>query len=84
MTTTLATPPAATTTPPTPAALAPAPAPAGPLTAPSRAPLSSPTAADCSMCNGNGGSWVTTDGRTPGKSYREWVPCSGCQGTGKV
>lgn len=42
-----------------------------------------PTAAACGMCNGQGGSWVTNDGGTPGKNIREWVPCSGCNGSGK-
>lgn len=52
-------------------------------TAPVPAPLSDPTAKDCGACNGQGGSWVTNDGATPGKNIREWVPCSPCNGTGQ-
>lgn len=39
---------------------------------------------DCSMCSGVGGKFVTTDGQTPGKALGDWVPCTGCSGTGKV
>lgn len=46
-------------------------------------PPQAPTAADCGMCNGQGGSWITNDGGTPGKNIREWVPCAGCNGSGK-
>lgn len=53
-----------------------------PLTHPTPPPHA-PTAADCGMCSGQGGSWVTNDGGTPGKNIREWVPCPGCSGTGK-
>lgn len=47
-------------------------------------PPSTPTAAMCGMCNGQGGSWTTSDGGTPGKNIGRWVPCTGCGGTGKV
>lgn len=43
-----------------------------------------PAAATCGMCNGEGGSWETTDGGTPGKNISRWVPCSGCNGRGTV
>ncbi|MFD6096116.1 hypothetical protein ACFVWN_06735 [Nocardiopsis flavescens] len=39
---------------------------------------------DCSMCNGQGGKWVTNDGKSKGKDIARWVPCVGCKGTGKV
>ncbi|WP_435107364.1 hypothetical protein [Nocardiopsis synnemataformans] len=52
----------------------PAPRPATPL----------PTAAMCPMCSGQGGSYETSDGQTPGKNIQRWVPCTGCKGTGKV
>lgn len=43
-----------------------------------------PAAAQCGVCNGDGGSWVTNDGQTPGKNIREWVPCTNCKGRGTV
>ncbi|MDT0331758.1 hypothetical protein [Nocardiopsis lambiniae] len=48
-------------------------------------PLPQPTAEqqDCGMCDGQGGQWITGDGATPGKNHRQWVPCTGCGGTGK-
>ena len=50
-----------------------------------RPPSHEPTAEeDCGMCSGDGGRWITGDSRTPGRNIREWVPCTGCKGTGKV
>ncbi|WP_160051416.1 hypothetical protein [Nocardiopsis sp. FR26] len=68
--------PPSTLTPTRPPTPAPAPRPAVP-------PPSTPTAAKCGMCNGEGGRWETTDGSTPGKNISRWVPCSGCNGTGE-
>ncbi|MBQ1084145.1 hypothetical protein [Nocardiopsis sp. B62] len=54
---------------------------------PSRPPQSTPqpsTAAMCGACNGQGGTMVTNDGQTPGKSMGRWVPCQPCKGTGKI
>ncbi|WP_306368271.1 hypothetical protein [Nocardiopsis sp. CC223A] len=50
------------------------------------APALTPNAeqSDCSMCNGQGGKWVTNDGSSKGKDLARWVACTGCGGTGKV
>ncbi|MCY9786816.1 hypothetical protein KIK06_23315 [Nocardiopsis sp. EMB25] len=52
--------------------------------APAVRPTAPTAAKDCGMCNGQGGSWETSDGGSPGKNFRRWVPCAGCNGTGKV
>ncbi|GHC96217.1 hypothetical protein GCM10007079_48530 [Nocardiopsis terrae] len=41
-----------------------------------------PTAAACGACNGQGGTWVTSDGSSPGKNISRWVACTACNGTG--
>lgn len=53
---------------------------------PSRTPSAPrpPVAATCGMCNGQGGSWETSDGQSPGKAIQRWVPCPGCNGKGTV
>ncbi|MFJ9555806.1 hypothetical protein ACIRPH_18470 [Nocardiopsis sp. NPDC101807] len=67
---------------PTPAPAVSTPAPAVPAPASDRW---GPTAEqDCSMCSGIGGKFVTTDGRSPREALDDWVPCTGCNGTGKV
>ena len=63
-------PPAVLTRPTTPASTSPVPF--------------APTADMCTMCNGQGGSWETTDGSTPGKTISRWVKCVGCNGRGEV
>lgn len=42
------------------------------------------TAAKCGMCNGDGGTWETSDGNTPGKNISRWIKCTGCDGRGTV
>lgn len=42
------------------------------------------TAATCGMCNGDGGTWETSDGSTPGKNISRWIKCTGCNGKGQV
>ena len=43
-----------------------------------------PVAATCGACNGDGGTWETTDGSSPGKTISRWVACPGCGGKGTV
>jgi DnaJ-class molecular chaperone len=38
----------------------------------------------CGACNGQGGTWITRDGQTPGKNLQQWVACAACKGTGTV
>ncbi|MFE3461391.1 hypothetical protein ACFXKD_27925 [Nocardiopsis aegyptia] len=47
-------------------------------------PPSTPTAAVCSKCKGEGGAWVTNDGKSAGKNIGSWVACKPCKGTGQV
>lgn len=47
-------------------------------------PDDSPTAQMCTMCNGQGGTWETTDGQSPGKAITRWIKCSGCNGKGTL
>ncbi|SHK53160.1 hypothetical protein SAMN05421803_12282 [Nocardiopsis flavescens] len=54
------------------------------LTTPTTAPPIAAEEETCGMCNGTRGTWETGDGASPGKSLRRWVPCTGCNGTGKV
>lgn len=42
-----------------------------------------PAAAMCGACNGQGGSFITSDGQSPGKTIDRWVPCKPCKGTGQ-
>lgn len=53
-------------------------------TVPRPRPAEPPAAAACGMCNGQGGTWETTDGGTPGKNISRWVKCTGCNGRGTV
>lgn len=55
--------------------------PAEPMPAPAPVP-SLKTEQPCGACNGEGGSWITGDGQTPGKNIREWRKCVPCNGRG--
>lgn len=38
----------------------------------------------CSVCNGEGGTWVEPNGRAHERGVREWQRCSSCDGSGYV
>jgi len=38
----------------------------------------------CTMCLGQGGTWETVDGQSPGRAITRWIKCRGCNGRGKV
>jgi DNA-directed RNA polymerase subunit M/transcription elongation factor TFIIS len=53
-----------------------------PTPRPTVPPPTTPTAAVCGACKGEGGAWVTNDGKSAGKNISRWVACTACKGKG--